>query len=133
MEKEVQLGLAGETPYFGHLGIEIVKLEKGYARLRLDFKDYLTHPYGYIHGGAIASLADSAGVNSVMTVLDEGQKAFTLEMKVNYLLPVKDGPLFGDGRMIHKGKQFAVSDVDVKNADGQLVAKAIVTCVIQSR
>jgi uncharacterized protein (TIGR00369 family) len=130
MNLEMQLKLAKNTPYYEYLGIEVVEADEGFAKLRLDFKDHLTHPFGYFHGGAIASLADSAGINAVLTTLNNEEKALTLEMKINYLLPVKDAVVFAEGKVIHKGKKFAVADVDVKSDDGQLVAKAIVTCAI---
>jgi uncharacterized protein (TIGR00369 family) len=130
MNLEMQLKLAKNTPYYEYLGIEVVEADKGFAKLTLDFKDHLTHPFGYFHGGAIASLADSAGINAVLTTLNDEEKALTLEMKINYLLPVKDAVVFAEGKVIHKGKKFAVADVDVKSDDGQLVAKAIVTCAI---
>jgi uncharacterized protein (TIGR00369 family) len=56
----------------------------------------------------------------------------TLEMKINYFLPVWDVKIYAEGRVIHKGKKFAVSDVDIKNVAGHLIAKAIVTCAISS-
>jgi len=130
MIQELPRRLAENTPYYKHLGIEVVEASNGYAKLRLAFKGYLTHPFGYLHGGAIASLADSAGVNAVMTILDDDEQPLTLEMKINYLLPVKDVVVFGESRVIHRGRKFAVADVDVKSDDGQLVAKAIVTCAI---
>jgi uncharacterized protein (TIGR00369 family) len=130
MNLEMQLKLAKNTPYYEYLGIEVVEADEGFAKLRLDFKDHLTHPFGYFHGGAIASLADSAGINAVLTTLNDEEKALILEMKINYLLPVKDAVVFAEGKVIHKGKKFAVADVDVKSDDGQLVAKAIVTCAI---
>jgi uncharacterized protein (TIGR00369 family) len=127
---ELPLQLAEQSPYYKHLGITIVEAMEGYAKLRLDFKDCLTHPYGYLHGGAIASLADSAGINAVLTILKDEQKALTLEMKINYLLPVKDTAVFAEAKVVHRGKKFALADVDVKDDDGRLVAKAIVTCAI---
>ncbi|MCX5817061.1 MAG: PaaI family thioesterase [Proteobacteria bacterium] len=130
MNVDLQLKLAKETPYFKHLGIEVVGISEGFAKLAIDFKDHLTHPFGYFHGGAIASLADSAGVNSVLSILSDEEKALTLEMKINYFMPVKNVKVYAEGRVIHKGKRFAVSDVDVKTVDGQMVAKAIVTCAI---
>lgn len=127
---DLPLQLAEQSPYYKHLGITIAEAMDGYAKLRLDFKDCLTHPYGYLHGGAIASLADSAGINAVLTTLKDGEKALTLEMKINYLLPVKDAAVFAESKVIHRGKKSAVADVDVRSVDGQLVAKAIVTCAI---
>jgi len=127
---DLPLQLAEQSPYYKHLGITIVEASEGYAKLRLDFKGCLTHPFGYLHGGAIASLADSAGINAALTILKDEQKALTLEMKINYLLPVKDTAVYAEARIVHKGKKFALADVNVKNDAGRLVAKAIVTCAI---
>ena len=127
---DLPLQLAEQSPYYKHLGITIVEAREGFAKLRLNFMECLTHPFGYLHGGAVASLADSAGINAVLTMLKDEQKALTLEMKINYLLPVKDTAIFAEARIAHKGIKFALADVDIKNSDGQLVAKAIVTCAI---
>ena len=130
MKEELQRKLAKDTPYFEYLGIEIVEVGEGYAKLQLDFGDHLTHPFGYLHGGAIASLADSAGVNAVLTLLREDEKPLTLEMKINYFVPVRNMVIYAEGKVVHKGKRFAVADVDVKSVNGELAAKAIVTCAI---
>ncbi len=130
MKEELQRKLAKGTPYFEHLGIEVVEIGEGYAKLQLNFEDHLTHPFGYFHGGAIASLADSTGVNAVLTLLREDEKIATLEMKINYFVPVKNVVVYAEGKVVHKGKRFAVADVDVKSMKGSLVAKAIVTCAI---
>jgi acyl-CoA thioesterase len=130
METDAQLKLAMQTPYYHHLGIEVVDLEQGFARLTLEFKEYLTHPFGYFHGGAIASLADSAGINAVLTTLNENENAVTLEMKINFLAPMKDAGVIAEARVIHRGRRSAVSDVEVHSRSGIIVAKAIITCAI---
>jgi uncharacterized protein (TIGR00369 family) len=130
MNRDLQLRLAEDTPYYRHLGIELVELNQGTAKMSLDFKDHLTHPYGYFHGGAIASLADSAGFNAIFTLLEQEERALTLEMKINYLAPAKDELVYAEAKVIHRGKRFAVSDVEVKSTSGTLVAKAIVTCAV---
>ncbi|HOE17647.1 MAG TPA: PaaI family thioesterase [Syntrophorhabdaceae bacterium] len=130
MKEELQREMAKGTPYFDHLGIEIVEVSEGYAKLRFDFKDQLAHPFGYFHGGAIASLADATGVNAVMTLLGDDGKIATLEMKINYFVSVKNVALYAEGKVVHKGKRFAVADVDVKSMNDEFIAKAIVTCAI---
>lgn len=130
MNKHELLKLAENTPYYQHTGIEVIETGDGFARLALKYKDCLSHPFGYFHGGVIASLADSAGINAVMTTLQNDEKALTLEMKINFLLPVKDPEIYAEGKVVHRGRKIAVSDVDVKNIEGRLIAKAIVTCTI---
>jgi uncharacterized protein (TIGR00369 family) len=130
MNSDSILKLAHDTPYYGHLGIQLVTLEPGFAKLTLPFKADLTHPFGYFHGGAIASLADSAGINAVMTTLKDSESAVTLEMKINFCSPAKDDDAVAQAKVIHKGKRVAISDVEIHNSAGMLIAKAIITCAI---
>ncbi len=65
-----------------------------------------------------------------MTLLRDDGKIATLELKINYFVPVKNVVIYAEGRVVHKGKKFAVADVDVKSMNGELIAKAIVTCAI---
>jgi acyl-CoA thioesterase len=130
MDKELQFKMAKDAPFYHHVGIEVLEINHGFAKLGLNFKDCLTHPFGFLHGGVIASLADSAGINSVFSVLRDDENALTLEMKINFLSPVKDANIYAEGKVIHKGRKIAVSDVEVKKDGGQLVAKALVTCTI---
>jgi uncharacterized protein (TIGR00369 family) len=130
MNKDLQLTLAQNTPFYRHLGIKVVELGEGFAKLSIDFSDHLTHPLGYFHGGAITSLADSAGFNAALTLLENDDRMLTLELKINFFTPMKDEILYAEGRVIHKGRKIAVSDVEVKSTGGALVAKALVTCAI---
>jgi uncharacterized protein (TIGR00369 family) len=130
MERDAQIGLADRTPYFHHLGMELVEVREGFARLQVAYEEHLTHPFGYLHGGVIAGLADSAGFNAVLTLLGETERAATLEMKINFLQPTRGEVIEAEGRVVHRGKRTAVSDVVVNNKAGKIIAKAIVTCAI---
>jgi uncharacterized protein (TIGR00369 family) len=130
MNKQALLELAKNTPFYQHIGIEVIEIGDGFVKLVLKYKDCLTHPFGYFHGGVISSLADSAGINAVMTTLQKDEKALTLEMKINFLLPAKDREIYAESKVVHRGRKIAVSDVDIKNIEGRLIAKAIVTCTI---
>ncbi len=130
MNRDRQAELAENTPFFEHLGIEILQAHEGRARLKVSFRECLTHPFGYLHGGVIASLADSAGVNAVLSLLGDDEVAYTLEMKINFFRPTKDETIEAEGVVIHKGRRSAVADVAVTDRAGRMVAKALVTCAL---
>lgn len=132
MDDERQFQLAKKTAFFDHLGIVLEEAKDGYARLRLPFRPELAHPYGYFHGGAVASLADSAGVNAVFAIPGQSGNVATLEMKINFLVPVKDDVIYAEGRVIHQGGTVALSDVEVKDSRGRIIAKALVTCALRA-
>jgi acyl-CoA thioesterase len=122
--------LVKSTPYYKFLGIKVIELNKGFSHLQLDFRDELTNIRGVVHGGAIASLADSAGALASVLLLGEGEFITTVELKINYLIPFKKEKIDAFGKLIYKGSRIAVSEVDLKDKEKNLIAKAIVTLSI---
>lgn len=76
-------------PYYKLLGMYVEYADKGYARLKMKVKDDLFHSGGIVHGGAIASIADSAvGIALAATNTKNPNKLATIELKINYFMPV---------------------------------------------
>jgi uncharacterized protein (TIGR00369 family) len=113
-------------PFPQHLGFEITKLDYGYACMKLPYKHEITQGQNYIHGGAIASLGDSAVAFALATMIDGGENMLTIEFKINFTAPADDD-IFAHAKIIHKGSKTAVGEADIKKSDGTLVAKSIVT------
>lgn len=106
------------------LGIEVEYAKEGEARLRLDAGERHLNPYGIVHGGVIATLADSA-MGEAVRVSGEEDLPVTIEMKVNYLEAGKQGVLFATARVHKNGRRFTVLEADVtQEGDGTLVAFA---------
>jgi acyl-CoA thioesterase len=123
--------LVNRSPYYQLLGIEIVKMRKGVSTLRMRFRKELTHALGMMHGGAIASLADSAVAMALITLVDPSDRITTIEFKVNFVAPVEEGRLTAQAKILHRGGKTAVGDVEVLNEKGDLVAKVIATYSIK--
>ena len=119
-----------KTPFAQLLGMKILKLNPGYAELGLAYQKRITQPYGFMHGGAIAALADTVAATAIHTLLDIEDKMVSIEMKVNYLAPVTKGKIVASAKVIHKGRKTAVTDVDIKDSEGKLCAKSIVTYML---
>ena len=119
--------VANSSPYHRLLGIEATEIREGESRIQMLFKQELTHPYGIVHGGAIASLADSAVAMAPISLVEPKDRITTIEFKINYFVPVSKGELKAHAKIIHKGSKTAVGDVEVINEGGELVAKVIAT------
>ena len=119
--------LVNASPYYQLLGMEVVTMKKGESTLQMVFKKELTHPFGMMHGGAIASLADSAVAMALATLVDPNDRITTIEFKVNFVAPVDEGKLTARAKILHRGGKTAVGDVDVLNEKGHLIAKVIAT------
>ncbi|GIW47266.1 MAG: thioesterase [Deltaproteobacteria bacterium] len=117
------------VPFWDLLGIRVVEVREGYAKLCMPFDNKLTQPYGIVHGGALFSLADSAGAVAVASLVGLDKRFVTVEMKINFLNPVREDVMEANAKVVKKGKTIAVSDICVENKE-QIVAKAIATYII---
>ena len=108
------------------LGLKLAQLRPGRAALTLDASLRHSHPQG-IHGGVLATLADTALAMAIFTRLPEQTRISTVEMKINYLAPHKRGRLRAEARVLHQGKRLAMGEVEIRNPMGKLVAKSLLT------
>ena len=97
--------LVNGSPYYQLLGIEIVKMRKGRATLQLRFRKELTHALGRMHGGAIASLADSAVAMALITLVDPSDRITTIEFKINFCGARGHGEVDGAGQNPSPGRE----------------------------
>jgi len=119
-----------EAPYYQLLRISMEEIDTGFARFRMPFRKELTQGYGIVHGGAIASLADTAVAFAMMTLIQPGEKALTVEFKINFFSAVEGGEMIGEARAVYKGKRLIVADMEVKDEKGTLIAKGMATWAI---
>lgn len=116
-------------PFCVLLGIEVQEIgDDGTSVLTMDSHEKLWQPYGILHGGSIFTLADAAAAYALAGSLERTKRIVTVEMKINYLAPVKDGIVEARGRVLKGGRVIPI-DVEVFN-ENKLVAKAIATYII---
>jgi uncharacterized protein (TIGR00369 family) len=109
------------------VGLEVEKLYEGGAVLRMTVKEHHLQIHNVVHGGVIATLADTAGALAAYTVSALGAELATIELKINYLLPIAEGKVEAEGRVLRAGRNFIVVECDVWKTQGQLAAKALMT------
>src|SRR5499427_7647460 len=109
------------------MGFEVVKLSNGGAILTVVTEDRHRQIHNVMHGGVIAALADTAAAIAAYTVVPRGTEVVTIELKINYLLPVRGGKLNAEGRVLRAGRNFIVVECDVTREDGALAAKSLLT------
>jgi len=119
-------------PYYTLLNMKIREVKDGYARLTMELEEKHLQFLKTVHGGAIASLADSAAAWATVGSAGVDTIPVTVEMKINFLAPVESGLLVAEARIVHKGKTISLSDVEVKDNKGRMVAKSLVTYYLRS-
>ncbi len=118
------------SPYFQLLGMKLTEMKVGLAVFDLISADDHLQPFGYVHGGAIASILDAAASWAVFGELGPNQWQTTVDLKINYLAPVTSGQrLKAVGRSIRVGRTLALARLE-EEAAGRLVAFATATSMI---
>ena len=118
------------NPFWALLGMRLLEIKKGWAVVRLPIEDKLTNAIGLVHGGAIFSAADSAVGMALVGMTNRNENISTLEMKINYMKPVKGKAIIAEAKIIHRGSQTAIGDVEVRDDDRNLISKGLATYAI---
>jgi len=119
-----------QSPYFSLLSMKIKELEWGTSVLEVELEEKHLQPFGYVHGGAIASVIDAATFWAVFPQVKDGMGLTTVEVKADFLAPIKDGKLVVKGRCIKIGRTLALGEAHVNSAEGNLIAHGTATMMI---
>jgi len=126
-DKNIAFEVVKNTPYLQHLGIELVEIEVGKAVMRMPMKEELRQPYGLLHGGATASLIDTATAFAVVSVTTSEEKCTTVDLTVHYLRPVIDETTICTATIVRAGRRLITVSAEVHNEHGKLIATALST------
>ncbi len=107
------------------LGIKIGSLERGAATMLFDVRPELTRMEGILHGGALASLIDTAAAFAVLSVLTPDQQTVTVDLTIHYLRPVTAGQVAARARVVRAGRRLVNVAVEATDSDNRLVASAM--------
>jgi uncharacterized protein (TIGR00369 family) len=130
--ENAQKMLRGEVPPppVGRLiGFELIAVEPGHATCTLDAGEQHHNPMGTLHGGILCDIADVAMGLAYGSTLDEGETFTTLELKINFLRPVKNARLVADGVVVQRGRTIGMAECSIIDERGRLIAKATSTCL----
>jgi uncharacterized protein (TIGR00369 family) len=117
------------SPYVGHLGIQLTTMQPGVATLTLPFADALVTIRTIVHGGAIASLIDTAAAVAAWSDAEvpTNVRGTTVNLTVTYLAPAEKEDLQAVARVLRRGRTLVYLDVEVSSASGRAIAKGLVT------
>ncbi|MGB7326106.1 MAG: PaaI family thioesterase [Rubripirellula sp.] len=104
--------------------------ELGVATVQIMCGPHHHNPMQRVHGGLIAALADAAmGIAFGRTLVDR-QDFSTIEMKVNFIRPVKEGMVVAKARVVERGLRIGFVDCVLTNQRGKTIATATSTCTV---
>lgn len=119
------------VPFSAELGIRVVAAAPGAVRLELDWQARLSTAGGALHGGALMSLADTAGaVGAFLNLPDGAQGTATVDSTTHLLGAVREGTVSALATPLHSGGMLIVVETELRNGHGKLVAKTTQTQAI---
>ena len=115
------------VPFAKLLGIEVDSVEPGHAVLSMKLHDDLMRNHGIAHGGAIATLIDSAMAIAIMAQLEENERTVTVDLTIHYLRPISEGTARASARVVRAGQRVITVSAELFDNAGKLSATAIST------
>jgi uncharacterized protein (TIGR00369 family) len=116
------------------LGARIVRLAPGEMDLALPFDARFCQQNGFMHAGAIASVADSANGYAAYTLAPPDTDVLAVEFKINLLAPARGSEFLACGRVLRPGRTLTVCQADVfaiEAGEKTLIATMLSTIIVR--
>jgi uncharacterized protein (TIGR00369 family) len=128
----IQAILKRQAPCSAWLKQSLLEIDSecGFARIGYELGEPHFNRFGALHGGAIACVMDDVLAVAAGLVLQWGEIAPTLEMKVSYLSQGSAGKHVAEARVLKRGRQISFLEATLANDSGKLVATATATIMI---
>jgi uncharacterized protein (TIGR00369 family) len=122
----------GRQRFMTTLGATLERVAPGEVEIRLPCRPELGQQHGFVHAGAVATIADSACGYAALTLMPAGAAVLTAEFKVNLLAPGEGESVVARGRVLKAGRTLTVCAADVlamRGGQERLVATMLATIV----
>ncbi|NND95366.1 MAG: hotdog fold thioesterase [Flavobacteriales bacterium] len=114
-----------------HLDITFTEVDKNGLTASMPVDDRTIQPFGVLHGGATAALAETVGsFASHLIVMSQGKTSIGMEINAQHLRSVRSGRVHAKAEPVHLGRKIHVWDIRVKDDDNRLIAICKLTNMI---
>jgi uncharacterized protein (TIGR00369 family) len=120
-------------PFAQWLGMNTAEAGEGWFEVRLTIEPHHTQHDGVVHGGVIATLADTCAAMAAHTLAAPREQVLTVEFKINYLRAARSGTLRGRGTVLRQGRTLTAAESEIwaeESGKSILVAKAMATVAL---
>ncbi|MGO4886952.1 PaaI family thioesterase [Anaerobacillus sp. MEB173] len=111
-----------EGPVWKHLNISVHFANEEQAKIELPVANELKQAYGVIHGGIISTVLDMAMSAALTTTLDDMEFSSTIDLHVSFLRPMFGKTLFGEAKVVKRGKRIIVVNGEAVDESGNVIA-----------
>jgi len=132
MLDQLRMVMRGEVPpppVATLVGFTITEVEPGRSSIAFEATARHANPMGTLHGGILCDVADAAMGIAYASTLEDGETFTTLELKINFLRPIRTARLRAVGEVVSRGRTIGLVACDVRDDEERLVARASSTCM----
>jgi uncharacterized protein (TIGR00369 family) len=131
--KEYTQTMISRNKFIQNLGFVITKIDPGYLEGELVFRELHHQQNGWLHGGVSATILDMIQGFASYSMVEEGQKVYTVEAKISYFNPGIADKFFSRGGVVKPGRRFHFCEAEIfylKESEEVIVAKGSATMAI---
>jgi len=121
------------VPFGDLVGLQLDAVEPGLATMALTIRDELLQNNGVVHGGAIATLIDSAAAFAIIPLLRDDETTTTVDLTISYIRPLRSGVAHASARVLREGSRIIVLSAEVLDESGNLAATGLTTSLRLSK
>jgi uncharacterized protein (TIGR00369 family) len=113
-------------------GLEVLEIHDDLVLAQVAVRDALRQPFGLVHGGVLASIAETlASLGTAVVVVPEGNTAMGLSNSTSFLRPMIDGTIHARAVRRHRGRTTWIWDVEITDDAGRLCALTRMTIAVR--
>lgn len=113
-------------------GLELLEVTDELVRAQVPVLDKVKQPFGLVHGGVLASIAETlASVGTAVVVMPEGMAAMGLSNNTSFVRPITEGTIHARAIRRHRGRTTWIWDVELSDDGGRLCAMSRMTIAVR--
>jgi 1,4-dihydroxy-2-naphthoyl-CoA hydrolase len=123
---------AGPQGFDALYGLEVLEVTDDLVRAQVAVRDELRQPFGLVHGGVLAAIAETlASLGTAVVVIPQGNAAMGSSNQTSFLRPIVDGTIHARALRRHRGRTTWVWDVEITDDGGRLCALTRMTIAVR--
>lgn len=113
-------------------GLELLEVTDELVRAQVAVRDQIRQPFGLVHGGVLAAIAETlASVGTAAVVMPEGMAAMGLSNNTSFMRPITEGTIHARALRRHRGRTTWTWDVEISDDAGRLCALTRMTIAVR--
>jgi 1,4-dihydroxy-2-naphthoyl-CoA hydrolase len=114
-------------------GLELLEVTDDLVRAQVPVRDKVKQPFGLVHGGVLASIAETvASMGTAVVVMPEGMAAMGLSNSTSFMRPITEGTIHASAMRRHRGRTTWIWDVEIRDDAGRLCAMTRMTIAVRA-